>query len=215
MNRKLHSILKGMEALAGVAILFFYSCKEDDYVYPSILTDYVVAQTDSQGYIDSLKDDHGNRYAYTLQQKGLTPDSAYRCMAKYELTENGVNVYALQQVVSPNPMQYKQLKTDPVETVRIWLSGGYVNLVAGVKGKDKPHKFGFHTEGLIYKNAHYTLNLTLYHDQHNDYPAFTRNAYLSCPLAKYEHRLKKGDSIAFTIHFTGNQKKVYKFGINP
>ena len=197
-----------MEALTGVAIFFFISCKDNDYVYPSVLTDYVLAQTDAQGNIDSLLDDHGNRYAYSLPQKGLTPDSAYRCMATYEITTQGVNVYALQQVVSPNPIRYKQLKTDPVENVRIWRGGNYVNLVVSVWGKDKTHKFGFNLDSLVNRNSRHILFLTLYHDQNNDYPAFTRNAYLSCPLHKYG--FVKGDSIAFTVHFAEGKKHEYQ-----
>ena len=102
------------------------------------------------------------------------------------------------------PVSAKQIigdiKTDPVDIERMWLSGKYLNMVLLAKVKEESHSYHFIDQG-IQKEADgtQTLHLQLYHNRNNDYEAFTRKVYLSVPLWAHDGKLKQGDKIVFHI----------------
>lgn len=193
------TVYKGVVVLSTL-LYSFSSCQEETYQYPSVKTDFVSVTTDSEGKVDSLYDDDGNKYALSLEQDKLTKDSLYRCVGTYALDESGIHLYGLQHIVSPNPVKYASLKTDVVTSLRIWRGAGYINMVVKSLGQSKSHKWGLNEDYISVKNGRKQLHFTLYHDMNGDYPAFSRDTYLSFPLRKYTSQMISGDSIFVSVH---------------
>lgn len=188
-------------------------CKEEEYVYPSVLTEFISVQTDESGTIARLVADNGTTYA-VLQREGLDglkADTLYRSLSIYEpvtidATEAvSAQLYSCQLVPSPYPLPasaFKNgVKTDPVDIQSIWFSGDYLNMILLVQYKEIPHLYHFVDEGITGNtDGSHTLNLRLYHNRNNDYEAFTQKIPLSIPLDKHLKELKAGDTIRFYLH---------------
>ena len=192
-----------------VWLLLTTGCQEDEYVYPNVLTEFTEMQTNQEGVLTYLQTDQGKKYR--IQERdgldGLTPDSIYRTLSIYEITdvqENTVKLYSAQKVLSMLPQPASKfpqgIRTDPLDIQSIWLSGRYLNLILLPLAKDKGHLFHFVENSLTQTaDGKNQLELTLYHDQNGDYEAFTRKTYLSVPLWEYEGRLQQGDRIILHI----------------
>lgn len=185
-------------------------CQEDDYVYPDVLTAFTEIQTNDEGVLTYLLTDQGDKYRVLKRESldGLTPDSIYRTLCVYQIAdiqEKTVQLYSVQKVLSmlPKPASAFSdgVRTDPLDIQSIWLSGKYLNMVLLPMAKDKSHVFHFVENSLTQDDKNRNqLELTLYHDQNDDYEAFTRKTYLSIPLWKYEDKLNTGDRIILHIH---------------
>lgn len=199
------TVYKGVVALFTL-LYSFSSCQEETYHYPSVKTDFVSVTTNSEGEIDSLYDDNGNKYAISLEQNNLAKDSLYRCVSTYSSDESGLHLYGLQHIVSPDPVKYASLKTDVVTSIRIWRGADYINMVVKSLGQSTPHKWGLNEDFITSQNGRKRFHFTLYHDMNGDYPAFSRNTYLSFPLRKYAHQMIAGDSIFVSVHQMSEKK---------
>lgn len=192
-----------INTLILLCILLTSGCKEDEYVYPSVLTEFTDIRSDKYGKLAEIISDNGAKYVINERSglEGFTPDSIYRTLSIFEPEENNkATLYSCQLVFSakPQPKEFfkKGIKTDPLDIQRIWHSGDYINMVLTVQGKDKPHGFHFVEKG-IESN---TLSITVYHDQNGDYKAFGKDAYMSLPLWQYKNILNKGDKIKIEIN---------------
>lgn len=191
-------------------IMLVSSCKKDEYVYPDVLTEFVDMETDNSGRLSYINRDNGDEYLINKRSglDGFTPDSTYRALSVFEPSENNdgnatATLYSCQFVISVIPSAEdrfpKGIKTDPLDIDRIWQSGNYINMVLNIMAKDKPHALNFVDNGITNnRDGSRTLDITIYHDQNNDYEAYTKKAYASVPLWPYEDALTKGDKI--TIH---------------
>lgn len=192
-----------------VFLLSNEGCQEDDYVYPDVLTEFTEVQTNDEGVLTYLLTDQGDKYQILEREglDGLTPDSIYRTLCVYQITDvekETVQLYSAQKVLSmlPKPASAFSdgIRTDPLDIQSIWLSGKYLNMVLLPMAKDKSHIFHFVENSLTQDNEGRTqLELTLYHDQNGDYEAFTRKIYLSIPLWGYGNKLDTGDRIVLHI----------------
>lgn len=206
-----------MKQVIVMALLFCIflceGCKKEDYVYPSVVTEFIGAQTNNDGTISQLVADDGTIYS-VLQRDGLgglVADTLYRTISIYEpiTQENGkgnvAQLYSCQLVLSVNPLPASDfkgnIKTDPVDIQSIWLSGEYLNMILLVQYKELSHLYHFVDEGITSdQSGTQTLNLRLFHDRNNDYEAFTKQVYLSVPLKNYLQLLRKGDKIRFNLN---------------
>ncbi|MGN1218414.1 MAG: hypothetical protein ACI4TD_10640 [Phocaeicola sp.] len=196
----------------------FTACKDEEYVYPSVLTEMVDIKTDSSGKLSYIDTDYGSSYKINERSglEGFTPDSVYRTLSIFETLDSESNsmsatLYSCQFVISFIPStedKFKDgIKTDPLDIERIWRSGDYINMVLDVKAKDKTHIINFIDYGINENpDGSSTLSITLYHNQNGDYEAFTKKAYASVPLWPYKEKLKQGDKIEITVN-------TYKEGI--
>lgn len=192
-----------------VFLLSNEGCQEDDYVYPDVLTEFTEVQTNDEGILTYLLTDQGDKYQILEREglDGLTPDSIYRTLCVYQITDvekETVQLYSAQKVLSmlPKPASAFSdgIRTDPLDIQSIWLSGKYLNMVLLPMAKDKSHIFHFVENSLTQDNeGRAQLELTLYHDQNGDYEAFTRKTYLSIPLWGYGNKLDTGDRIVLHI----------------
>lgn len=206
-----------MKQVIVMALLFCIflceGCKKEDYVYPSVVTEFIGAQTNNDGTISQLVADDGTIYS-VLQRDGLgelVADTLYRTISIYEpiTQENGkgnvAQLYSCQLVLSVNPLPASDfkgnIKTDPVDIQSIWLSGEYLNMILLVQYNELSHLYHFVDEGITSdQSGTQTLNLRLFHDRNNDYEAFTKQVYLSVPLKNYLQLLRKGDKIRFNLN---------------
>lgn len=206
-----------MKQVIVMALLFCIflceGCKKEDYVYPSVVTEFIGAQTNNDGTISQLVADDGTIYS-VLQRDGLgglVADTLYRTISIYEpiTQENGkgnvAQLYSCQLVLSVNPLPASDfkgnIKTDPVDIQSIWLSGEYLNMILLVQYKELSHLYHFVDEGITSdQSGTQTLNLRLFHDRNNDNEAFTKQVYLSVPLKNYLQLLRKGDKIRFNLN---------------
>ena len=191
--------------------LLLTACKEETYVYPDVLTEFVDIQTDASGTITRLITDNGKRYAIQPREglNGLRADTVYRTVSIYQPLSEGetpeAQLYSSRITVSPYPVKATEwedsIYTDPVDIQSIWRSGNYLNLIAEVKRKDQDHTFHFIEDSISTDpQGIRTLYLRLYHNSNQDYEAFTDPTYLSVPLRHYQDTLRTGDKIRFRIH---------------
>ncbi len=205
----------------ALGLLVLVSCnKDDDYVYPSVITEFVDAQTNESSSINAIKTDNG--YIYTLQNtiqgNNLTPDSTYRAYCKYEINEQDstvAKVYTMKLILSPTPININsfqaEIKTDPATIKSIWRGGNYINIVLSVMVHgDTTHTYHFIDKGYIQNSdGSKTENILLYHNRQNDVEGWTEDVYLSIPLKKYYNVLSEGDQIQFDLNTYNGMKSYY------
>ena len=191
-------------------LLLLAACKEDSYVYPDAVTEFVCIQTNAEGNVAALLTDDGEtlRIDATHRHDSLALDSIYRAVSLFERipgTEDRATLYQCRLVTSPRPKPATQfqkgIKTDPIGIQSLWRSGDYLNMILLAKVKQWPHYYHFIHEGITHRpDGRRTLQLRLYHNQNADDPAFTERVYLSVPLWAYRDSLSAGDSIRFCLN---------------
>lgn len=194
-----------------LSILIVSCHNDDDYIYPSVITEFVDAQTNSSSIFSSIRTDKGKSYSMVNAIKGndITPDSTYRAYCKYEITDAdsiSATVYTMKLILSPNPISESLFKndiiTDPVTLQSIWRGGNYINMVLDVLVHgDYNHTYHFIDKGITTDaNGHQILDILLYHNRQNDVEGWTDNVYLSIPLHQYAKTLVFGDFIRISIN---------------
>ena len=190
------------------------SCgKEEDYIFPDLITEMTCLKTDSKGFGIQIVTDEGT--VWHLQEGNrpskLTPDSIYRVVSRYapistsNASQTEAKAYSFYSTISPIPQpesKYKTIKTDPVSIQSIWKSGDYLNMILQIKVKNQEHYLSFIDNGITTHsdNGTQTLTLTLFHDRKNDVEGFDQKFYLSVPFWHYQGKLNKGDQIVFQLN---------------
>ena len=202
-----------------LTLIFLIGCKDDDYVYPPVLTEIVLARINENGSIRDLNTDKGESYRVENGGRftGYRPDSVYRMVCIYELNEataeTTTQIYSVRNTVSPIPILPEKLiggiKTDPVNVQSIWRSGDYLNVVLLVKIQSGKHLFHFIETGNEEEAGSHKIDLTLYHDKQDDVEGYSQRAYLSVPLKQYN--LTASDSVFFTLNTYKQGFKTYAF----
>ena len=66
-----------------LCLLLAGSCKEETYVYPNVITEFIDIRTDESGTITHLMADNGKRYAVQPREglSGLHADTIYRTVS--------------------------------------------------------------------------------------------------------------------------------------
>ncbi|WP_175630938.1 NigD-like protein [Bacteroides acidifaciens] len=187
MRRKLHSIW-----LWGLLFLMT-ACGDDDYYYPPVKLEFVTVKAGGDGCIQTLIPDKGASLPVLEDRtrSAISPNTSRRVMSNYEVLAEGVCIYSLQSLITPEPKPeddpvYKDgIKTDPVEMVSIWLGRNYLNMILNLKvSTGKGHVFGI-VEDISELETKGIVNMLLYHDANSDAEYYNRRAYISVPLEKY------------------------------
>lgn len=200
-------------------LIFLIGCKDDDYVYPPVLTEIISVRISETGSIQDLNTDKGASYRVENGSRftGYSPDSLYRMVCIYELheatAETTAQIYSVRNTVSPIPILPERLigdiKTDPVNVQSIWRSGDYLNVILLVKIQNGKHLFHFIETGNEEEAGSHKIDLTLYHDKQDDVEGYSQRAYLSVPLKQYN--LTASDSVFFTLNTYKQGFKTYAF----
>lgn len=195
--------------LLFVAGLLGACSKEEEYVYPNVLTEFVCLKTNGEGKGAWILTDTGKSWEIPKEQQptnDLTPDSIYRVVSKYvPFPDTGkTDVYTLQSVIAPLPKaesEFEEIHTDAVTIQSIWRSGDYLNMILQVMIKDQKHEFAFIDQGITTnEDGTKNLTITLFHNRNNDVEGFYQKAYLSVPLWHYQELLTPGDLITFRLN---------------
>lgn len=212
-------------------LALFCSCEKgnDDYRYPSVVTDFVCLTTDAKGHLDELHTDRGSRYPLHLTDELLerfdhqTPtyrrDTLYRAIGVYELTATAegdtvADLYSVGNVLSirPTPLRHDEtLHQAPVYLQSCWLAGGYLNIIIDIKGLDMSrHRIGFvDTTPLLM----WGQEITFYHEDLGDEEAYRQKVYASIPLHPLAQLLPLGSTLRFVINTHDKGMVEYEFRI--
>ena len=212
MKKKISSLLSPLHfpllvvaaLLSPLSSLLFTSCTQDNYEkgegeYSQLRADFVEAHVGADKRVDYVLTDDGDSLRtnppFTVSWI-TTADTVYRALLYYELKEGEVDGYNLSQVLVPTIKTVSRLggdvKTDPVNVQSVWRarSGRYLNLrlrvmTGEVENGETPRQvFGCAKDTLIsHDDGRSALYLLLYHHQNGQPEYYSRDVYLSIPLA--------------------------------
>lgn len=204
--------MKRIVCLIFPILALLCSCEDvaDDYRYPSVITDYACLITEAEGRPKKLNLDNGCTYPIEFtdeyneayeQQPTYQADTVYRVITIYELAADSVAyVYSMAPTVSFIPSRLRDgevLRQDPVYLQSCWCSGGYLNVVIGLKALDGRHSVDFidtTPDDMAGKE------FTFYHNANGDVEAYRQNLYGSIPLAPFERELQQGDTLRLVVN---------------
>lgn len=206
MKAKRYTVL-----MMAVLALLICGCgqADEDYRYPSVLTDYVCLATGAAGKVERMLLDNGASYSVSFAETyekvpAFKADTLYRVVGVYELNaaeqEVEAVIYSIGSVVSVVPVPLhkgEQMHQEPVYLQSIWLSGGYLNMVLEVKALNGKHSIGFvdtTPEGMQGKE------FAFYHKVVDDVEAYRQKLYGSIPLGPFEENLQQGDTLRFVVN---------------
>lgn len=210
--------LRSKHLLIAMLCLLVSSCDKDDaddYSYPSVLTDLVEANVNSEQLLTSIRTDAGITYTTPNQQiKADRPDTTYRCLCSYEKgADNTARIYSIETIIAPLPKpasEFEELPQDPISVVSAWRSDRYVNMLFRylTLGAEK-HTFAFSEEERVSdEKGKTTVRVRLLHQRPEaDAEAFTQKRYLSLPTYPYAATC---DSVALIVPtFAGDTEYHY------
>lgn len=225
MKKSLFRILTSIITLIGL----FCSCEQTDeeYRYPSVLTDFVCLTTNGSGEIVQMCLDDKRTYPVNFADEYLEvynheptykADTTYRVISVYELIstmdEITANIYSIGHIASAIPIPLPDDKTlyqAPVYLQSIWMSGGYLNFVLEVKALDGSKHSIYYIdttpEGMNGKE------FTFYHHVDNDVESYRQKVYGSIPLAPFSENLQQGDTLRFVVNTHDNGLQQHSFEI--
>ncbi len=217
MKAKRYTVL-----MMAVLALLICGCgqADEDYRYPSVLTDYVCLATGAAGKVERMLLDNGASYSVSFAETyekvpAFKADTLYRVVGVYELNaaeqEVEAVIYSIGSVVSAVPVPLhkgEQMHQEPVYLQSIWLSGGYLNMVLEVKALNGKHSIGFvdtTPEGMQGKE------FAFYHKVVDDVEAYRQKLYGSIPLGPFEENLQQGDTLRFVVNTYDDGMCSYEF----
>lgn len=180
--------------------LIICSCSDNESWADNYITNMAEVDTDSKGLGITMRLDNGQSYTLTNAPRLERPDTTYRCVCLYTTDGTKATLTDYAKAFSTKPITDTsdlEIKTDPCQTQGVWVSGGYLNARLLMQGKDQTHIVKFIDRGITTNpNGSRTLSILLYHDQNGDMEAFTRTAYISCPIKEYGLQASR-DSVEF------------------
>ena len=198
--------------LIACLLTLLCSCEQadDDYRYPSVVTDYTCLMTNWKGEIEYMRLDNGRSYLVNftddyIEAHGKEPiyeaDTLYRAVSVYELAavsgDTVAHIYSIGNILCSIPTalpQGEKLYQDPVYLQSIWLSGGYLNFIIEVKALNGKHNIGY--VDTTPEEMH-GKEVTFYHHVVSDVEAYRQKLYGSIPL---DASLQQGDTLRFVVN---------------
>lgn len=212
----------------GYLMLFvclFTSCgKDDNFKYPAVQMEMLMANITDSGEIDNIYLDNGEAYRVSInKQKPLYDFKGTQIRAIAFLEINKEEQEAIIHSIAPIPIIIPEkvggvldLPRDPVSVQRSWVSGNFLNIELGIKSKNlNLHKLLFAEFVSVTNEGKLCFNIDFYHSVEDDVEAFTQRYFLSIPLSNYG---SLSDGEAFQLKFSINTDKGlldYIFNIIP
>lgn len=181
---------------AAVCCLCMISCDDEKESVETMISGFMTAHTDSEGYISVMNDDFGVQYKVYEKSEKLKPDTLYRLVASIAVDESRnakivqmaatVSYVAPEDSIIPDTLRFK----DPFEIESRYIGGGYLNFFLAIKVKNEESRhalFYTHSDSL---GKH---KFTFYHNAYGDEQVYTKHAYVSIPL--YVYNLAKNDTV--------------------
>lgn len=206
MNKKIKIT---MAAVLTATVLSVFSCVGMEEPLESMITEFVLANTDADGSISVITNDRGNRYVVLNDTNKLVPDSVYRIVCNYILSESGTaKINAAYYVYADSAKDMSkclpgEFCNDPVSIQSLYVGGGYLNIYFGIKMNDKTS----HRISSVRYDDKSSLTLGISHDASGDTKGTTKYGFMSIPLKKYN--IQKGDTIYFMYNNGSINKRLY------
>ena len=203
--------------LSGFILLSAACSDDEEYTYPSVVTELVDAVSNAEKTIAYIRRDNGDLFYMKDQRIGASAaDSTYRCLSMYEVLkdENGkatqyAKVYQLKNIFSSFPVASDRLKShehSPVQVFSTWQSERYFNMYFGFLTTGvASHLFAFSIDSTTVSatNGKKIMHVSLIHQR----PPTDPESYL--PLYNVKD---KADSLFFLVN-TSDGDKQYKMGL--
>jgi hypothetical protein len=179
-----------------ICSLHLVSCIEENDPVDTTFSGFMTGFTDSEGYINLIKDDFGNSYTVDEKKDKLRPDTAYRLVASINYTEDmkatfDQKVFPESYVAPIDSLLNDTLRvTDPIKIESVYIGGGYLNVNVAIKVKKE------NTRHIIFyarRGSKERLEFTFYHNAYGDGEIYTKHAYFSIPL--YGYNPAKNDTV--------------------
>lgn len=206
------------------------SCNGDDsYHYPSVKQEFVTAQADADGHLQSILTDEGKELEVVEDASNTSIDanSSIRIVCNYGFMDvaeealKGVTLYNLLRAVAPLPQPAKDfegaIKNDPADVLSIWMGLDYLNMILEIKAQNGKHLFHFVEDQILTDSdsGERTVSLSLYHDAGGDVQAYSKRAYLSIPLRQYATGGITKVIVYFSLHTYDDGIKKFQFEYYP
>jgi len=213
--------------LCGLLAVLASACHDDDdYHYPSVLTELVELNVDADSLARSFTTDAGQ--TYRLTQGGVKTnkaDTLIRCLCVYQPETEGAAasdgtsanarsaaVYQLEHIFSQPARpssDFTSFPREPVQFISSWRSSRWLNLYLGVPTSPQMlHSYAFSQDSLVcdpstgIRTAHLSfLHLRL----GNTADAYTLKTYLSLPLAPF---VGLADSLVLSLQTHAGERRI-------
>ena len=193
-----------------IALLLLNACdKNDNYIYPSVILDFLTATTNSKGAADTITTDKNLTYKINADysHQTLTANATQRVVAYYAVDKQAstdstglARIYSMEKIISSAPRVGNYVwSKDPVTIQSVWLSGHWINLTLGIMMKNGKHLMAFIQGDNEIINGQRVINVEVSHDKNGDIEAFTDIVYMSIPLSAYETEYPNGFTINVLI----------------
>lgn len=178
---------------------------DDDTRFPSMWNEIVCLLTDDGGQVKYMVTDDGQTYQVTNTLNTQKPNTAFRVMCGYSITDTYVTLY---QTTGVHLLQDSTACAvhDPLKVLSAWKSGSFINLHLAPLTQGGQHMWGYAVDSTHASGHHY---LSLHHRQGADPLSYTQETYASLSLSEIP-QMAEGDSITLSIH-TFNGIKTWNF----
>lgn len=191
--------------IVALFVSVFASCSDDNYRYPSVKEDFFSLKLSENGQLCLTTDDGSSHNVQNVPANlKLKPDTLYRLFGYYEEQDNNsVKLYTPTLPISSLPVKSylyaDSVPTSPVIIQSAWFGYDYLNIVLNVLNAGGQHTFAFIEDSCFYNKAERVCNLSVsvYHNSHNDYEAYTNRIYMSLPL--YPYLIEDVDSVEISL----------------
>lgn len=198
-----------------VALLFVQCDKDDDYVYPDVLTDFMDIYTNGESMVDYIHPDASGILSLERQLagQGLSSDTLYRAVGMYALpdADGRTLAYSVSLVYAEPPIRLGEglkARMDSLYVESVYRGGNYLNIVAQPMMQTKAHVYAFVEDSVVTRGGHTSVYFTLVHNQNDDRESFPRRVYLSIPLKQYA--LSQGDTVCLRANVYGVGIKAWR-----
>ncbi len=193
-----------------VALLLLSACdKGSDYIYPSVILDFLNATTNSKGAVDTIATDNNLIYKVdaNYSKVTLTANTTQRVIAYYSVNKQATgdsvgsaNIHSMAKIISSVPRVGNYVwSKDPVTIQSVWKSGHWINLTLGIKMLKGNHYMAFIQGDNEIINSQRVITVEVSHDKNGDTESFTNIVYMSIPLSQYETAYPTGFTINVLI----------------
>ena len=168
--------------LCTLALACTACSEDDDTAYPDMLTDLVMAIGNSEGVVEAIQTDDGQRLTLENRITGIPANARVRSLCDYVITADGRAIaYSIAGVpVLARVPDGEGVRTAPTGVAAVWQSGGFVNLHLLPKTQGGLQNWAFAVDSARANSAGGTTHyLSLYHDQAADKLSYTGHVYAS------------------------------------
>lgn len=192
--------------LGFIACVFVLSaCDEDEYTYPSLITEFTDLYNDSTSGRTMIENDNGDAYVLSSTLSSLEQGAVYRVISGYELTGGYVGNYkvAVLYTLTAVDLLYETEDStsicDPTGVTALWRGGNYINFHLNPKTQGGTHEWDYRRDSVVVAadSAYMTHYLSLYHIQGEDPTSYSTTVYAGIYLPSTA--INEGDSIVFSV----------------